>query len=37
VLPCEFCQKKFNHFKFTCPKLHYTPYLQHIVDKELHK
>ena len=37
VLPCEYCGKKFNHFKFTCPKLHYTPYPQHIIHKELHR
>lgn len=25
VKSCEFC-KQFNHFKFTCPRLHYVPY-----------
>lgn len=37
MLPCEYCKKKFNHFKFTCPKLHYAPYEQHIIDKEIYQ
>lgn len=36
VRACEFCGN-FNHFKFTCPRIHYMPYEQHVIDKELHR
>ena len=37
VYPCEYCSGKFNHFKFTCPRLHYAPYQQHVINKEIHR
>lgn len=36
VLPCEFCGK-FRHFKFSCPRLHYAPLSQNVLNKELHR
>jgi hypothetical protein len=32
VHPCQYCEK-FNHFKFSCPRLHYLPYEQHIINR----
>jgi hypothetical protein len=36
VYTCEYC-KTYNHYKFTCPRLHYVPYVQHVINKELHR
>jgi hypothetical protein len=33
VFPCEHCKTK--HTKFNCPKLHFIPITQHVVNKHL--
>ena len=36
VYNCEYC-KTYNHYKFTCPRLHFVPYAQHVINKELYR
>lgn len=33
VFPCEYCKTK--HTKFNCPKLHFIPITQHVINKHL--
>ena len=35
LFQCEFCPGK--HTKFTCPKIHYIPYKQHVTNKFIHR
>ena len=36
VKACQFCEN-YNHFKFTCPRLHYAPFEQQVVNKYVYK
>ena len=36
IIPCTFCGKKVCHTKFRCPKLHYMPIKQLIINKYFH-
>ena len=34
IINCEFCNEKHNKFK--CPRLHYMPIAQQIINRSLH-
>lgn len=36
IYECKVCQKDEKHDPFDCPKLHYLPIKQHIINKHLH-
>ena len=37
VFKCGMCKNNQKHTKFTCPKLHFTPYHQIVIFKENNK